>query len=153
MSVAIVTGSTGLVGSVAAVHFAELGLDVVGIDNDLRREFFGEEASTAWNRAALERQLGRRYRHHDLDVRDRDGINRIFGELGGTAAVVVHAAAQPSHDWAARDPETDFSVNALATLHLLEAVRNHCPEAPFIFCSTNKVYGDVPNELPYVELD
>jgi CDP-paratose 2-epimerase len=153
MSIAIVTGSAGLVGSEAAAHFAERGLEVAGVDNDLRRVFFGEEASTAWNRRRLESALGDRYRHHDFDIRDGDAVDRLFARHDRAIRLVVHAAAQPSHDWAAGHPEVDFTVNANGTLNLLEATRRHCPEAVFIFTSTNKVYGDAPNRLPVVELE
>jgi CDP-paratose 2-epimerase len=151
MAVAAITGSAGLIGSAAAERFAALGLDVVGIDNDMRATFFGAEASTLWNRERLATTLGRQYRHHDLDIRDADGIDALFKSLGSAIAVVIHTAAQPSHDWAAREPLVDFGVNATGTLHLLEATRQHCPEAPFLFTSTNKVYGDTPNRLPLVE--
>jgi CDP-paratose 2-epimerase len=151
MTVAIVTGSAGLIGSEAASHFAGLGLDVVGIDNDMRRAFFGDEASTVWNRARLERELGARYTHVDADIRDADAIQALFQRYGGDVGLVVHAAAQPSHDWAARDPHADFTVNANGTLNLLEAFRRHAPKAAFVFTSTNKVYGDTPNRLPLVE--
>jgi CDP-paratose 2-epimerase len=151
MSVVIVTGSAGLVGSEAARFFHEKGFDLVGIDNDMRRHFFGEGASTAWNRARLEADLPR-YVHEDIDIRDQDAMDRVFSRYGGEVAAVIHAASQPSHDWAAREPMTDFSVNATGTLVLLEATRKHCPEACFIFTSTNKVYGDTPNQLPLVEL-
>jgi CDP-paratose 2-epimerase len=153
VSVALITGSGGLIGSEASRHFAELGMDVVGIDNDMRRTFFGEEASTAWNVRRLQRSLGRRYRHHDLDVRDRGAVAALARRYGRDVALVIHAAAQPSHDWAARDPFTDFDVNAGGTLAVLEATRRHCPDAVFVFTSTNKVYGDAPNRLPLVELD
>ena len=152
MSVVVITGSAGLVGSEAAAFFADLGFDVVGIDNDMRRVFFGEGASTRWQRKRLERQLGHRYRHVDADIRDFETIAKLFAHFGFGIKLVIHAAAQPSHDWAARDPKTDFDVNASGTLNLLEATRGHCPEAPFIFTSTNKVYGDTPNRLPLVEL-
>ncbi len=152
MSVAIITGSAGLIGSEAAKHFAAQGLDVVGVDNDMRRVFFGDEASTAWNRQKLESELSN-YEHRSLDIRDRDGIEALFRDRGRDVELVVHTAAQPSHDWAARDPHMDFSVNANGTLNLLEATRQHCPEAVFIFTSTNKVYGDTPNSLPLVELE
>jgi CDP-paratose 2-epimerase len=152
MSVAIITGSAGLIGAEASRHFAEKGLDVVGIDNDMRRYFFGEEASTAWSRARLERDLPR-YTHVAADIRDADEIARIFGRYGRSIAAVIHTAAQPSHDWAAREPFTDFSVNATGTLNLLETTRRLAPDAAFVFTSTNKVYGDRPNELPLVELD
>jgi CDP-paratose 2-epimerase len=151
MSVAIVTGSAGLVGSEASSYFARLGMDVVGVDNDMRRRFFGKEASTRWNRERLEQSLGDRYQHEELDIRDEAAINALFAKYGSAVELVVHTAAQPSHDWAAREPKTDFSVNALGTLNLLEAVRLHAPDAVFIFTSTNKVYGDAPNRLPLVE--
>ena len=150
MSVAVVTGSAGLIGSETVAHFAEVGYDCVGVDNDMRKEFFGAEASTAWNRQRLERTV-KGYRHHDLDIRDRDGIDALFAELGERIEVVVHTAAQPSHDWAAREPFVDFDINAVGTLNVIEATRRHCPAATFIFTSTNKVYGDTPNALPLVE--
>ncbi|MGH7560649.1 MAG: NAD-dependent epimerase/dehydratase family protein [Gemmatimonadales bacterium] len=151
MSVAIITGSAGLIGSEAAVFFAGLGLDVVGVDNDLRRVFFGDDASTAWNRQRLERTLGTRYVHHALDIRDAEAIDALFARYGSAISLVIHTAAQPSHDWAARDPGMDFSVNATGTLTVLEATRRHAPDAVFIFTSTNKVYGDTPNRLPLIE--
>jgi len=151
VSVAIVTGSAGLVGSEAARHFAGQGLDVVGIDNDMRRQFFGAEASTLHERRRLERQLGHRYRHVDADIRDDEAIDALFRRHGGHVALVVHTAAQPSHDWAASDPKTDFAVNAHGTLNLLEATRRFAPRAVFLFTSTNKVYGDAPNRLPLIE--
>jgi CDP-paratose 2-epimerase len=152
MSIAIVTGSAGLVGSEACKRFHAEGLDVVGIDNDMRAWFFGPEASTHGVRQSLERTLAR-YRHHEIDIRDRQRIENLFASLGSNVKVVVHTAAQPSHDWAASDPHTDFEVNALGTLNLLQAARTHSPEAVFIFTSTNKVYGDTPNRLPLVELE
>src|ERR1700754_3950868 len=151
VTVALVTGSGGLIGSEAVRHFAGLGLDVVGIDNDMRQEFFGPEASTAWNVRRLTDELGTRYSHHGVDIRDRDALAKIFSRYGGDIAVVIHTAAQPSHDWAVRDPFTDFDVNAGGTLNLLQNVREHCIEAPFIHCSTNKVYGERPNTLPLAE--
>jgi CDP-paratose 2-epimerase len=151
MGVAIVTGSAGLIGSEAARFFAELGMDVVGIDNDMRQVFFGKEASTTWNRERLERDLGKRYHHHSIDIRDMDAVKAIFQKYGNSITVVIHTAAQPSHDWAAREPITDFTVNANGTLHLLEATRQYAPNASFIFTSTNKVYGDTPNRLPLIE--
>jgi CDP-paratose 2-epimerase len=153
MSVALITGSTGLIGSEAASYFGELGMEVVGIDNDMRAVFFGAEASTAWNRARLEKELGAHYRHHAMDVRDRSGIDRLFARYGGAIELIIHAAAQPSHDWAAREPVTDFDINAVGTLNVLEAARLHAPGAVFIFTSTNKVYGDLPNSLPLQELE
>lgn len=147
---ALVTGSSGLIGSETVRFFHEKGFDVVGIDNDMRKYFFGAEASTAWNRKRLEAEYPR-FRQLDVDIRNQEGVDRVFRELGKNIGVVVHTAAQPSHDWAAREPITDFSVNATGTLILLEAARKHCPDAPFIFTSTNKVYGDTPNRLPLVE--
>ena len=152
MPVAIITGSGGLIGSEACRRFASGGLDVVGIDNDMRAYFFGEEASTSQTVRALGAELSG-YRHRRVDIRDAAAVDAVFGEFGGGIAVVVHTAAQPSHDWAAREPLTDFGVNASGTLNLLEAARAHCPSAPFLFTSTNKVYGDPPNRLPLVELE
>jgi len=150
MSVALITGSAGLIGSEAVSYFAGLGLDVVGVDNDMRGYFFGREASTEWNRRRLEEEVPG-YTHFDIDIRDHAAIEKLFGRYGATISLVIHAAAQPSHDWAAREPITDFTVNANGTLNLLEAVRQHAPDAVFIFTSTNKVYGDTPNRLPLVE--
>lgn len=152
MSIIIITGSSGLIGSEAARHFHELGYDVWGIDNDLRSSFFGADASTLWMRQRLESSLVR-YRHHDVDIRDEDQIDHLFARGGRDIEIVLHTAAQPSHDWAARDPKTDFGVNAVGTLELLEATRRHSPEAAFLFTSTNKVYGDTPNRLPLEELE
>jgi CDP-paratose 2-epimerase len=152
MAIALVTGSAGLIGSQAALWFHDQGLDVVGIDNDLRAHFFGPEASTAATRQRLESRLAR-YRHHAADIRDEPALRRIFSDLGRDIQVVIHTAAQPSHDWAARDPFMDFGINAVGTLNLLECSRRHCPEAPFVFTSTNKVYGDAPNRLQLVELE
>jgi CDP-paratose 2-epimerase len=151
MGTALITGSAGLIGSEAALYFGGLGFDVVGIDNDMRRYFFGEEASTSWNVDRLLNQLGEGYEHADIDIRDRDAVVKLFERLGTTVDLVIHAAAQPSHDWAAKEPFTDFDINAVGTLNVLEAARRHCPDAVFIFTSTNKVYGDKPNELPLVE--
>lgn len=152
MSVAVITGSGGLIGSEAARCFHEQGLAIVGIDNDMRARLFGAEASTAQTRKKLESTLPR-YQHHALDIRDAEAINALFKKLGTEVSIVIHTAAQPSHDWAAREPQTDFGINAGGTLNLLEAARAHCQEAVFIFTSTNKVYGDTPNRLPLVELE
>ncbi|MCM1985150.1 NAD-dependent epimerase/dehydratase family protein [Lyngbya confervoides] len=151
MSIAIVTGSAGLIGSEAVLFFAQLGLDVVGIDNNMRRVFFGQEASTQWNRQRLEKKLKRQYRHISADIRDQEQINQIFRQYGSAISLVIHTAAQPSHDWAVRDPHMDFTINANGTLNLLEATRQYAPEAAFTFTSTNKVYGDTPNRLPLIE--
>lgn len=151
MSVAIITGSAGLIGSEATEFFASKGLDIVGIDNDMRAYYFGEQSSTRWNLKRLQSKLGSQYTHHDVDIRDSDAIKRIFGHFGNVIDLVIHTAAQPSHDWAVKEPQTDFSVNANGTLNLLEATRQHAPDAVFIFTSTNKVYGDSPNRLPLIE--
>src|SRR5688572_7402776 len=137
MSVAIVTGSSGLIGSETVKFFHEKGLDVVGIDNNMREYFFGKDASTSWNTTLLKRTLPR-YRHHSIDVREADGIQRVFEDYQASIEIVVHTAAQPSHDWAAREPVTDFTVNANGTLNLLEATRKYCPDSVFILTSTNK---------------
>ena len=152
MSVAIITGSSGLIGSEAARFFHSKGMDIVGIDNGLRSYFFGATASTDWNRERLQRELNN-YTHCDADIRNQDLIYSIFKKYGKDISAVVHTAAQPSHDWAAREPLTDFGINAVGTLVMLEATRQFCPTASFIFTSTNKVYGDLPNKLPLVELD
>jgi CDP-paratose 2-epimerase len=148
-----VTGSAGLIGSQAVRHFSGLGMHVVGIDNDMRAYFFGPDASTGWSRHLLIHSLGTRYSHLNVDIRDRDELRRIFERYRADISLVVHAAAQPSHDWAAREPFTDFDVNAVGTVNLLEHTRLFAPEAVFIHCSTNKVYGDRPNRLPLVELE
>jgi CDP-paratose 2-epimerase len=150
MGVAIITGSGGLIGSEAVRFFAAKGLTVVGIDNDMRARFFGPEASTRWSWTELQRTTPS-YTHVEADIRDAAAIDRVFEKYGRDIAVVIHTAAQPSHDWAAREPLTDFSVNAQGALILLEATRRNCPDAVFLFCSTNKVYGDTPNRLPLVE--
>jgi CDP-paratose 2-epimerase len=151
MSVAVITGSSGLIGSEAALHFGSVGLDVIGVDNDMRSVFFGPDGSTAWNRTRVQEALGDGYAHCDDDVRDRGAMLDLFARYGRAVELVIHTAAQPSHDWAAREPFVDFDINAVGTLNLLEATRLHAPDATFIFTSTNKVYGDRPNELPLVE--
>lgn len=150
MRTAVVTGSGGLIGSQSVIKLVESGWHVVGVENDMRAQFFGEEAST---RSVSERLVSTlpEFESVELDIRDTDGVNRVFAD--NSVELVVHTAAQPSHDWAARDPQTDFGVNALGTLNLLEAARTQAPDAPFIFCSTNKVYGDTPNRLPLIETE
>ena len=152
MSVAIITGSAGLVGSEAARYFAARGMVVVGIDNDMRAHFFGAQASTQWNQRRLIAEVPQ-YHHHALDVRDANGVDSLFSRYGRDISLVIHTAAQPSHDWAASDPSTDLTINAIGTSVLLEATRKFAPESVFIFTSTNKVYGDRPNELPLVEFE
>jgi len=152
MKTAIITGSAGLIGSESVRFFADKGFQIVGIDNDMRKVFFGEDASTSWNRDKLKEEL-RGYEHYDTDIRDKQKIEQLFSKYNGDIELVIHTAAQPSHDWAARDPFTDFTVNANGTLILLEMTRKYCPDAIFIFTSTNKVYGDLPNRLPLIELE
>ena len=150
MDKVLVTGSGGLIGSESVKFFCEKGFDVVGLDNDMRANFFGADASTKWNSARLVKQY-KNYSHHSIDIRDIDGIKDLFQKE--KFSLIIHCAAQPSHDWAAKDPFTDFSVNANGTLNLLENFRLHSPDAVFIFTSTNKVYGDTPNTLPLVETE
>jgi CDP-paratose 2-epimerase len=152
MSVAVVTGSSGLVGSEAVRHFASLGMEVVGIDNGMRSRFFGESASTGWMTERLKREVAG-FRHYNTDIRNAEQIECILEEYGSEIELVIHAAAQPSHDWAAGEPITDFTVNANGTSTMLEATRRFAPDAVFIYMSTNKVYGDRPNQLPLVELE
>src|SRR5213595_1960674 len=151
MRTIVVTGSTGLIGSETVRRFARDGARVLGIDNDMRAEFFGAEASTKKTRDDLINNV-RDYEHHNIDIRNAAALMDLFKQHRGTIEAVVHTASQPSHDWAARDPQTDFTVNANGTLNLLEAARTFSPAAPFIFTSTNKVYGDTPNKLPLREL-
>lgn len=151
MTIVLVTGSAGLIGSESARFFCDRGFTVIGIDNNMRSYFFGQDASTEWNRDRLLRDYGDRYIHHNVDIRDSEAISEIFKTYNRDLSLIIHTAAQPSHDWAAQEPYTDFSVNANGTLVLLENTRHHCPEAVFIFCSTNKVYGDTPNHLPLIE--
>jgi CDP-paratose 2-epimerase len=152
MKIALITGSAGLIGSEAVKFFSPRFDLVVGIDNNLRQYFFGEGGSTEWNRNRLQDNFSN-YRHYSIDIRDTGELEKLFNEYGADIQLILHTAAQPSHDWAAREPFTDFSVNANGTLNLLEMNRLHCPEAVFIFTSTNKVYGDTPNYLPLRELD
>ena len=152
MAVIVVTGSAGLIGAEASRFFHAQGYEVIGIDNDSRSSFFGAQASTNWSRDRLLEELDQ-YRHCDFDIRDRESVERTFREFGSDIVGIVHAAAQPSHDWAAKDPHTDFSVNAVGTLNLLEATRKYAERASFMFLSTNKVYGDAPNGLPMEETE
>ena len=147
---ALVTGSGGLIGSEAVKHLCDDGYTVIGIDNNMRAYFFGKEAGTDWNTKRLLKLFPEQFKPLDVDIRNYEKLNDIFIDV--KFELVIHTAAQPSHDWAANDPKTDFSVNAVGTLNLLELVKIYCPDASFIFTSTNKVYGDVPNTLPLVEL-
>jgi CDP-paratose 2-epimerase len=152
MDVAVITGSAGLIGSESVSFFSEKGFKIVGIDNDMRKYFFGEEASTTWKAAILKEKFPN-YKHFNEDIRDLDAMEKIFTEYGTRIKLIIHTAAQPSHDWAAKEPFTDFTVNANGTLVLLEMARRYCPKAVFIFTSTNKVYGDTPNHLDLIELE
>ena len=148
---AIVTGSGGLIGSESVRHLVEQGYAVIGLENDMRAYFFGHEASTLQTTERLVASFDT-FRSHDIDIRDTAAVDRVFAAHAASLEIVVHAAAQPSHDWAAREPHTDFAINAVGTLNLLEAARMHCPDATFIFMSTDKVYGDRPNLLPLVDV-
>ncbi|MBC8246038.1 MAG: NAD-dependent epimerase/dehydratase family protein [Deltaproteobacteria bacterium] len=152
MNIAVVTGSAGLIGSEAVCFFAEKGFKVVGIENDMRKYFFGRSSTIAWRAENLKDTVSA-YEQVDQDIRNQEAMDRIFRRYGTDIKVIIHTAAQPSHDWAAKEPMTDFTINANGTLILLEMTRSYCPEAVFIFTSTNKVYGDAPNRLPLVELD
>lgn len=150
MSKSLITGSTGLIGSEAVKFFADKGFDVFGIDNNLRKYFFGQDGDTTWKRKELEQNIPN-YQHYSCDIRDNEAVEKIF--RNDKFDLIIHCAAQPSHDWAIKEPVTDFTVNANGTLVLLENYRKYCPEAVFIFTSTNKVYGDTPNRLPLIELE
>jgi CDP-paratose 2-epimerase len=152
MKIAIITGSAGLIGSEAVEFFSKKFDLVVGIDNNQRERFFGSDASVEWNIGRLGTEISN-YKHYRTDIRDYSQMEKIFSEYGKDISLVIHAAAQPSHDWAAKEPLTDFTINANGTLNLLELTRLKCPDAVFIFTSTNKVYGDNPNFLPLVELE
>ncbi len=152
MSVVIITGSAGLIGSEAVKFFANKGFDVVGIDNNMRKEFFGTDACTLWNLTALQKSVPN-YTHFSCDIRNLATLDTIFKHYGKSISMIIHCAAQPSHDWAALQPHVDFTVNANGTLNLLELTRTHAPDATFMFLSTNKVYGDTPNFLPLDELE
>ena len=147
---ALITGSAGLIGSESVKFFADKGFEIHGIDNNMRQYFFGEEASTEWSKKKLLKELKEQYKHHQVDIRDFGKIEKIFKTY--EFDLIIHTAAQPSHDWAAKEPHTDFSINATGTLNLLEGLRKHSANAVFIFTSTNKVYGDTPNYLPLKEL-
>ena len=151
MSTVIVTGSGGLIGSEAVAHFVRAGHDVVGIENDMRSRFFGPDASTGRTTDRLRDQFSSEFRSEELDIRDAEGVLRLFERIGPDLAAVIHTAAQPSHDLAAKRPFEDFDVNAGGTMNLLEAMRRHCPASPLVHMSTNKVYGDAPNRIKLVD--
>ncbi len=150
MKICLITGSSGLIGSEAARFFHEKGFEIVGIDNNFRKYLFGKEACTDWNTKKLKSAI-KGYKHCDLDIRNLNGLENLFKKYQKDIQVIIHCAAQPSHDWAVKEPFSDFSINATGTLYLLELTRKYAPEAAFIFTSTNKVYGDNPNKLPLIE--
>ncbi len=151
MSIALITGSCGLVGQEASYYFSKKGFKIIGIDNDMRKFFFGDEASTFKNVDKLKKNISN-YEHYKIDISDYKALEQIFLKYKKNIDIIIHTAAQPSHDWAATNPRLDFQINANGTLNLLDLTRKYCGEAVFIFTSTNKVYGDSPNKLPLVEL-
>ena len=150
MNIALITGSAGLIGSESVAFFSDKFDLIIGIDNNLRQYFFGQEASTEWNKNRIETDFSN-YKHHNIDIRNYSKLEKLFKKYGADIKLIVHTAAQPSHDWAAKEPLTDFTVNANGTLNLLELTRLYAEKAVFIFTSTNKVYGDNPNFLPLIE--
>ncbi|MFB3163528.1 NAD-dependent epimerase/dehydratase family protein [Neobacillus sp. 179-J 1A1 HS] len=151
MPIVLITGSAGLIGSEAVEYFANIGYEIVGIDNNMRQYFFGTDGDTAWNSQLLTKKLKNQYTHYDIDIRDNNKIKNVFARYSDNIKLIVHTAAQPSHDWAAKEPQLDFGINANGTLNLLEAMRHYCPNSVFVFMSTNKIYGDQPNHLPLIE--
>ena len=152
MSTVLITGSSGLIGGEAVGFFSSKFDNIIGIDNDMRAYFFGKESSTKWNRTRLEDKY-KNFSSENIDIRNYQNLEKLFLKHNSTIKLIIHTAAQPSHDWAAKEPLTDFTVNATGTVNLLELTRKHCKDAVFIFTSTNKVYGDTPNFLPLNELD
>ena len=150
MKIALVTGSAGLIGSQACNFFSGEGYKIIGIDNDMRAYFFGEDSSTKDSLESLKSKIND-YEHYNIDIRDYEKLNQIFSKYSNDIDIVIHTAAQPSHDWAANEPLTDFSINATGTINMLEVTRLNCPKATFIFTSTNKVYGDTPNKSSYIQ--
>ena len=150
MKIALITGSCGLVGSESSIFFAQKGFKILGIDNNTRKFFFGKDGDISWIKNRLKKNL-KNYSHYHLDIRNYNALKKIFQKHKKNIKVIIHAAAQPSHDWAKNKPFIDFDINAKGTLNLLELTRIYCPKSPFIFMSTNKVYGDNPNFLPLIE--
>jgi len=150
VKIALITGSCGLVGSESAIFFEKKGFKVIGIDNNSRKFFFGKDGDVSWVKKKLIKNL-KNYIHFNTDVRNLNNLRNIFKKYKNKICVIIHAAAQPSHDWAVKKPMIDFEINAKGTLNLLELTKLYCPKAPFIFMSTNKVYGDNPNSLPLIE--
>ena len=150
MKIALITGSCGLVGSESSIFFAKKGFKIIGIDNNARKFFFGKDGDISWIKRKLKKNL-KRYHHYNIDVRNYNALERIFKKYKNNISVVIHCAAQPSHDWAKDKAFIDFEINAKGTLNLLELTKNYCSKSPFIFMSTNKVYGDNPNKLNLIE--
>ena len=150
MKIALITGSCGLVGSESAIFFSKKGFKIIGIDNNARKFFFGKDGDITWIKNKLKSNL-KNYSHFNTDIRNFKSLKKIFKKYKKYIKVIIHAAAQPSHDWAKNKPFIDFDINAKGTLNLLELTKIYCPKVPFIFMSTNKVYGNNPNFLPLVE--
>ena len=150
MSIALITGSNGLVGSESVKFFHQKGFDIVGIDNNLREHFFGKDGSTRWIKKKIKQEI-KNYYHYNTDIRNYANLEKIFRKYKKNISVIIHCAAQPSHDYGKNFPILDFNVNATATLNLLELTKIYCANSPFIFMSTNKVYGDNPNKLKILE--
>ena len=150
MSKILITGSCGLVGSESSLFFSKKGYEILGIDNNARKFFFGKDGDTLWLKSKLQKNL-KNYVHFNVDIRNFDSLKKIFKKYKKEISLIIHCAAQPSHDWAKNRPFIDFDINARGTLNLLELTKIYCPESPFIFMSTNKVYGDNPNFLPLIE--
>jgi CDP-paratose 2-epimerase len=150
MKIALITGSCGLVGSESSIFFSKKGFKIIGIDNNTRKFFFGKDGDISWIKNKLKKKL-KNYNHVNIDIRNYISLKKIFIKYKKNIKLIIHAAAQPSHDWAKNQPFIDFDINAKGTLNLLELTKSYCPEAPFIFMSTNKVYGDNPNLLPLIE--
>ncbi len=150
MSLALITGSCGLVGAESVRLFHEKGFDIIGIDNNQRKYFFGKDGDNNWVKSNLIQNY-KKYDHYSIDIRNYGKLEKIFKKYKKKIKVIIHNAAQPSHDWALKKPQVDFDINAKGTLNLLELTKTYCPDSPFIFMSTNKVYGDNPNKLPLVE--
>jgi CDP-paratose 2-epimerase len=150
MSIALITGSCGLVGSESALYFSKKGFDIIGIDNNARKFFFGKDGDISWVKSKLKKNI-KKYIHHNTDIRNYDSLKKIFTKYKKSIKVIIHCAAQPSHDWAKNKAFIDFDINARGTLNLLELTKLYVPESPFVFMSTNKVYGDNPNKLPLIE--
>jgi CDP-paratose 2-epimerase len=152
MNITLITGSAGLIGSESVNFFSKKFDLIIGIDNNMRKYFFGDNASTQWNKEKIIKNINN-YKHYDIDIRNINELEKIFKLYNKDIKLIIHTAAQPSHDWAAKEPFTDFTINANGTLNMLELTRNYCNNSIFIFTSTNKVYGDNPNFLPLIELD